>query len=123
MSEEAQKLLDKAERYLPSAEILQQAGDYDSAASRLYYALFHAARAMLRDQIAGVKTHQGLFIRFGELLVKPVPREMQRSLQQAFERRQLADYVADTGPETEQIEDLKQKARAFLDFPRGFLTS
>lgn len=116
-------MLDKAERYLPSAEILQQAGDYDSAASRLYYALFHAARAMLRDQIAGVKTHQGLFIRFGELLVKPVPREMQRSLQQAFERRQLADYVADTGPETEQIEDLKQKARAFLDFPRGFLTS
>jgi hypothetical protein len=40
-------LLTKAERYVRSAKLLVQHGDLDSAASRLYYAMFYIAEALL----------------------------------------------------------------------------
>lgn len=47
MSEDIRALLEKAERYLRSAKLLENAGDYDSAASRSYYAMFYGAEALL----------------------------------------------------------------------------
>jgi uncharacterized protein (UPF0332 family) len=43
----ADKLLVRAERYLTSAAILITSGDFESAVSRSYYAMFYAARAAL----------------------------------------------------------------------------
>jgi len=40
-------LLEKAERYIRSAKLLAGDGDYDSAASRLYYAMFYIAERLL----------------------------------------------------------------------------
>jgi len=40
-------LLAKAERYIRSAQLLAQHGDLDSSASRLYYAMFYMAEALL----------------------------------------------------------------------------
>ena len=39
-----QALIEKARRYLRSAELLIHDGDYDSAVSRSYYAMFYSAR-------------------------------------------------------------------------------
>ena len=41
-----QSLVEKALRYLRSAELLIQDGDYDSAVSRSYYAMFYLAEAV-----------------------------------------------------------------------------
>ena len=40
-------LLRKARRYLESARLLSDAGDYDSAVSRTYYAAFYVAETLL----------------------------------------------------------------------------
>jgi uncharacterized protein (UPF0332 family) len=37
-----QSLIEKARRYLRSTELLIQEGDYDSAVSRAYYAMFYS---------------------------------------------------------------------------------
>jgi hypothetical protein len=47
VNEEIQALLDKARRYIRSAELLRADGDYNSAISRLYYAMFYCAEAIL----------------------------------------------------------------------------
>jgi uncharacterized protein (UPF0332 family) len=44
---ELEAMLRKARRYVDSAEALAARGDYDSAASRLYYAMFYCAEALL----------------------------------------------------------------------------
>lgn len=47
LKEEIRAMLAKGRRYLASAELLSRSGDYDSAVSRLYYAMFYAAEALL----------------------------------------------------------------------------
>lgn len=47
MNEAARDHWDRALRALPSAQLLLDAGDYDGAASRAYYAAFHAFSALL----------------------------------------------------------------------------
>lgn len=39
MKEQIKSLVEKSDRYLHSAGLLRDAEDYDSAASRLYYAI------------------------------------------------------------------------------------
>lgn len=82
MSEELPGLLDKARRYIASAELLRAAGDYDSAASRLYYAMFYCAEALLLVKGLTRSSHQGVIAAFGQYLVKTgeLPVEMHRWL-------------------------------------------
>jgi uncharacterized protein (UPF0332 family) len=53
--------LAKVQRYIRSAELLMQDGDHESALSRAYYAVLHAALARLMvyglPEAAGWKTH------------------------------------------------------------------
>ena len=44
---ERQGLIRKAEKFLGSAQILMESGDLDSAVSRIYYAAFYVAEALL----------------------------------------------------------------------------
>lgn len=50
MTEEARKPLEKAERALNAAKTQLRAGDAEFAAGRSYYAMFHAAQALLRQE-------------------------------------------------------------------------
>jgi uncharacterized protein (UPF0332 family) len=47
LSDELKGMLEKARRYVNSAEILRREKDRDSAISRLYYAMFYCAEALL----------------------------------------------------------------------------
>lgn len=44
---EVNSLLERADKYLRSARILLEEGDYESSVSRTYYAMFYSAQAML----------------------------------------------------------------------------
>ncbi len=44
---ETESLIQRAGKYLKSAEILLQAGDYESSVSRTCYAMFYCAEAAL----------------------------------------------------------------------------
>lgn len=50
MSEEARKLLNKADHALEVAEKLIKEGYPSDAASKIYYAMFYAAQALLKSE-------------------------------------------------------------------------
>jgi hypothetical protein len=91
---EINALIERAKRYLKSAEILLEAGDYESSVSRTYYAMFYSAQAMLLTKNLSFSSHKGVISTFGEHFVKTgiFPKEMGRELNKAFEKRQIGDY-------------------------------
>ena len=53
-------LIKKARRYLDSARLLMDAGDYDSAVSRVYYAAFYTAETLLDTLDLAFSSHRGV---------------------------------------------------------------
>jgi uncharacterized protein (UPF0332 family) len=89
-----QKLIEKAGRYLRSAELLIQDADYDSAVSRAYYAMFYAAQAALLKKGMTFSSHKAVISAFGRYFVKTgiFEKEMGKDLNVIFDERQLGDY-------------------------------
>jgi uncharacterized protein (UPF0332 family) len=48
---EVKSLIERAKKYLRSAELLINEGDYESSVSRTYYAMLYAAQAMLLTKV------------------------------------------------------------------------
>jgi uncharacterized protein (UPF0332 family) len=98
----AKELFDKASVALSSAQLLFNAGDFDGACNRAYYAMFDAARAALLiavgdDSVFSIKTHSGLISAFSLRLVKSgkVSIELGKSLNKVEDLRLIADYKGD----------------------------
>ncbi len=123
MNESVRALMGKARRYLQSAELLRTAGDLDSAASRLYYAMLFAAEAGLLVKGFAFSSHRGVLSGFGQHLVKTgeLPTELHQWLLDAFDKRQLGDYVPVSRLEEQDIQDLQVKAAAFVQRVEGCL--
>jgi len=67
---EVQDFIAKAERFLRSAEHLLALGDYDSCASRCYYAAFFMAEAVLMQKGLEPSSHRGVIRLFGQHFVR-----------------------------------------------------
>lgn len=92
-------LLAKAEQFIESARVLTEVGDLDSAASRLYYAMFYVA-SVLRDRLGfSYASHQAVISAYGKHFAKTqeLDPHFHRVLIAAFEWRQLGDYAAFSG--------------------------
>ena len=63
---ESESLLIKANRYIRSAQVLADDGDFDSAASRLYYAMFYIAEALLEKRGFAFSSHHAVIAAFGQ---------------------------------------------------------
>ena len=116
MNAEVASLLDKARRGLIAARRDLDRGDLDFAASRAYYAMFHAAVAMLRLRQMAFSRHSAVIAAFGrEFVVKgPIAKEHHAALIEAFEVRQLADYSPGMGVGEPKARRLLQQAEAFV---------
>lgn len=116
-------LVQKAERYLRSAELLVKDGDLDSAASRLYYAMFYLAEALLDAEGMSFSSHQALISAYGQRFAKTgeLDPRFHRSLITAFNRRQLGDYLAPSGLTAEDISDMRADAEAMLAAAKRYL--
>lgn len=119
MSEE-EAFLEKAARYLASAALLLDAGDFDSSVSRAYYAMFYAAEAALLSKGLSRSTHKGVISAFGEEFVKTgvFPATMGRNLSAAFQKRQVGDYGATPLVGRDDAQLVLDHARAFVEAVR-----
>lgn len=115
--EETRALLQKARRYIRSAELLLQDADYDSAASRLYYAMFYCAEAVLLTKGLSYSSHKGVISAFGQHFVKAgtFPPYLHAWLREAFDKRQIGDYESFLVLTKADVEDMLEKARQFVD--------
>ena len=123
VAEEINGMLTKARRYLASAKLLCQAGDFDSAVSRLYYSMFYGTEALLLSQGKAFSSHRAVIAAFGEHFIKPglLPREMHHWLHRAFEKRQISDYEFISGISEAEAKDLQEKAETFINRAEAFL--
>jgi len=123
MNQEARKLLDKAERALHAAETLRMAGDAEHGTGRAYYAMLHAAQALLRQHGLRYRKHSGVHSAFGEHFIKTglLDKKFHRWLLDAFDARLRGDYDFDATFEEESVAALIEQAREFLEVARGFL--
>ena len=55
---EIEDLIQKAKRYLRTAELTLKDGDYDSCVSRCYYAMFFMAEALLFTEELKASSHK-----------------------------------------------------------------
>lgn len=123
MTEEENAYIAKARRYLRSADILRSENDLDSAASRIYYAMFYCAEAVLWSAGLRYTSHRGVISGFGQHFAKTgrLPPEMHRWLRDAFDMRQQGDYQAISAIQEKDVLDFMAKADQFVRQAEAFL--
>jgi len=121
MIDELQQHMRKARRVLKSVERRAAEDDPDAVVSTAYYAMFHAACAVVLQRHGRLpKTHASLIGQFG-LIVRDLDLEDRSSgtaLNEAFDRRSIADYSVVIQLTRNQAMEARDQARAFIDYCR-----
>jgi hypothetical protein len=109
--------IQRARRYLDTAVLVLEEGDFESCVSRAYYAMFYVARALLRQEDVTPSTHQGLVNQFGLHFVKTerLPARFGRMFREVKELRELAEYAEERVITREDAEATLRDANAFVD--------
>jgi len=112
-----QALIEKAHRYLRSADLLIRDGDYDSAVSRSYYAMFYSAEAVLLKKKMTFSSHKAVISAFGRYFVKTgiFDKRMGRDLNIIFGDRQLGDYESNFSISEDNALHALETAQGFVD--------
>lgn len=89
----ARHRLQRSEEILEEARVLLAAGHRRGAVDRHYYAMFHAARALLALKGMDSSKHSGVIAMFNREFVKTgeLPKEMGKKLKMAFDLRIESD--------------------------------
>lgn len=124
-SGELSAMLDKAARYINSAQTLRQGQDFDSAISRLYYSMFYCAEAILTAYGYSFSSHKAVISSIAQYFVKPglLPKHMHAWLREGFEKRQISDYDFTAQTSDADVDTLYKMAEQYLRDSREFLVS
>lgn len=102
--------LESAREALRDARLLLDGGSRFGVANRLYYTVFHAARAMLTTQGRHARTHSGQIAMYRQLFGN------EPLLGQLFELRSMADYEPGRfDASDERLRALTQEVGTFLE--------
>ncbi len=119
MTDERRQHMRKATRLLRSVELRAKSDDPDAVASTAYYAMFHAASAVLLPNEKRLpKTHSSLILQFG-LAAKDAGaagREAGALLHEAYDRRATGDYAVAIQLSRADALAAGSAARTFIDF-------
>lgn len=115
--------IEKAEKKLGVAEKLLKSDDYEDAVSRAYYAVFHAAQALLLTEGQRAESHKGLVTLFGLLFVKTgkFSRNLGKYLANLKDNRESGDYEVFSYIDRETAETAIAEAKEFLNEGKLYL--
>lgn len=113
---EIRDLTDKAEKFMITAEQALNIEDYDSCASRCYYAMFFMTEAALLTKSLTASSHKGAISLFGEHFVKTkiLERNLGKALNDAYDKRLVGDYGVGFIVTKDEAEDLLETAQDFV---------
>ena len=123
MTEEIRRYLDKADHALTVAEDLIERGHLPDAASKIYYAMFYATKALLAAEGIDVVKHSAVESAFGYYFAKPgrIDPRYHKILMNARKIREIADYDIDEEI-VEPVASVKiEEGRAFIAAIKLFL--
>jgi uncharacterized protein (UPF0332 family) len=108
-------LLDKSQRAIHAATILQREDSPEFAAGRAYYAMFYAAEALLNEKSLQFSKHSGVHGAFGEHFVKTglFETKYHRWLLDAFDRRLAGDYAFQVSFTPDEVQQMIDQAEVF----------
>ncbi len=117
MTEEIQLRFQQAAECMEDAQVLLAHNRLAAAVTRAYYAMFHAATAVLLARGIKRSSHRGMLSAFGEHLVKTgaIDRRFFQYLRDAFQRRQQSDYEPMIEISRQTVEQTLQQAIDFVD--------
>lgn len=120
---EIDDLIEKAEKFLHTAEYTLSTGDYDSCASRGYYVMFFMAEAALLTKRLTSSSHKGVMSLFGEHFVKTgaLEKHLGNAINRAYRQRIIGDYGVDRRVTKEEAEELLNAARDFVGKVKDYL--
>lgn len=110
--------LEKASEEITNADIALENELYRSAVSAAYYAMFHAARALLAKHELSSKSHSGLISVFSQNFVKPglVDKNIGRILTDAYNLRIESDYEDFFYLEFDEAQEAVDNAVMFVEY-------
>jgi len=116
MTPQAREHLARADRLLGAARLLVERAYPADSVSRSYYAMFHAATAVLLERGIERSSHKGVISAFGEFLVKPghLSTQLHASFRKAFDARQEDDYLASPSETPDKAALLLKEAQEFV---------
>ncbi len=87
------------------------------ATNRLYYAAFHAARALLATREVDSPKHSGVILLFQRHFVRTglVAASVAQAFPRAFEKRQKTDYADFATVEPDEADRLRAEVHAFME--------
>jgi uncharacterized protein (UPF0332 family) len=115
--------LEKAEKKLEVAEKLFNSSDFEDAVSRAYYAVFHAAQALLLTEGEKAETHKGVVTLFGLLFVKTgkFNKNLGKYLANLKDDRESGDYEIFSYIDKETTESAIAEAKEFIKEAKAYL--
>jgi len=123
VTKENLNLITRAKRYLRSAKILLDDGDNDSSVSRSYYAMFFCTEALLLTKGLTYSSHKGVITGFNQYFIKTkiFDVKMSKTLNVAFNKRQLSDYEHKATISEEEATEILEQAGCFVDIVQKYL--
>jgi uncharacterized protein (UPF0332 family) len=109
--------LERAHETLQDARILANSERWNACVNRLYYACFYAVSALLIQNGLSSSKHAGVRSLFNRHYVKTgkVPKNLARTYNDLFERRQESDYMDFISFEASQVRRWIPQAEAFVE--------
>jgi len=109
--------LEKSYKMLEEMSWLAEKGCWSLAVNRLYYALFHAVRALLISDAHPVGTHRGVVVQFNLYYIKTGLFDKQdgKLYSRLQQLRDEGDYNCVIDVEQEDVEDKIEPTRQLID--------
>ncbi|MDH5186610.1 MAG: HEPN domain-containing protein [candidate division WOR-3 bacterium] len=120
---ELRDFIEKAEKFLTTAQHALKIGDYDSCVSRCYYAMFLMAEAVLLTKGLSASSHKGVISLFGEHFIKTevFEKDFGKTLNDAYDERLVGDYEIGFKITKEVAKELLEKAQNFVQKLKNYL--
>lgn len=117
--------IDKAKNDLNDAQRTLELNMFDTAANRSYYAIFHAARALLALDGQDYKKHSGVISNFQKNYIKTgiFDKTMSNIIKSAFDMRTDSDYEDFYILPKEDVIKQVEEAKHFVEAISNYLKS
>ena len=123
MRKEIEAIIDKSQRAIKSAAREFNAGEYDYACSRAYYAAFYLLEGILLLDNKRFSTHSAVISVFNKDYVKTgaFPVEFSKNIKYLLKRREIGDYSFSIRVEKEDAQNCISKVEEMFEVIAPYL--